>query len=145
MIAQIQNSSGLRQRLRLEFATLAAMTSNFENLKVWKNSVELVKDVYRLSDEGFDRRDWDLTRQVRRAAISIISNIAEGAERDNPREFVRFLTYAKGSCGEVRAQMILARELDFISWESFAATDKQCKSISRMLYKLIEYLKKSNI
>lgn len=77
----------------------------FEDIECWKKARELTKMVYQSSRDGEFSRDFGLCNQIRRASVSILSNIAEGFERDGDREFLQFLALAKGSCGEVRAQL----------------------------------------
>ena len=78
------------------------MARSFEQMDVWKEPRELVKLIYRLTDKREFRKDFGLADQIRRAAISVMSNIAEGFERGTNTEFIHFLFIAKGSCGEVR-------------------------------------------
>ena len=80
-----------------------ATIHRFEDIEAWKEARLLVSEIYRVSDTGAFARDFGLRDQIRRAAVSNISNIAEGFERDGGREFLQFLSVAKGSCGEVRA------------------------------------------
>lgn len=80
----------------------------YEDLRVWRRSMELAEAVYRVTAAPSFDRDWGLRNQLRRAAVSIPSNIVEGYERGSRREFARGLTIAKGSCGEVQAQLLLA-------------------------------------
>jgi four helix bundle protein len=84
----------------------------FEDLRVWQLAVDLAAKVY---DAFTPCRDFTLKDQIQRAAISVSSNIAEGYERGSNREFVHFLYYAKGSCGEARSQAHLARHLKFLT------------------------------
>ncbi len=78
--------------------------NSFEELNVWKESRSFNKKLYLISNNGLFDKDFDLKRQIRRASISISSNIAEGFERNTDKEFIQFLYYAKGSAGEVRSQ-----------------------------------------
>lgn len=80
----------------------------YEDLLVWQKGMALVAEVYRISNLGGLRRDWGLRNQLSKAAVSVPSNIAEGYERGGRKEFARGLTYAKGSCGEVRTQLLVA-------------------------------------
>ena len=84
----------------------------FEDLRVWKLGIDLAAAVYNAFAEC---RDFTLKDQIQRAAIPVFSNIAEGYERGSNREFIHFLYYAKGSCGEVRSQAHLARRLKFLT------------------------------
>jgi len=87
---------------------------SFEELPVWRDSIKIGKEIYLLTNSGKFEKDCTLKDQVRRAVISISSNIAEGFERSNNNEFVRFLLIAKGSLGEVRSQLYLAFILGYI-------------------------------
>ncbi|HAX62422.1 MAG TPA: four helix bundle protein, partial [Elusimicrobia bacterium] len=80
----------------------------FEDLKVWKYAKDLAIEIYKLTLNEKFRKDFGLREQIQRSSVSILSNIAEGYERNNNREFIKFLVYAKGSAGEVRAQLHLA-------------------------------------
>ena len=81
-----------------------ATVKQFEELTIWQKSRELTKAIYAASNRGAFLKDFGLRDQVRRAAVSIMSNIAEGFERDGTGEFLQFLAMAKGSTGEVRSQ-----------------------------------------
>jgi four helix bundle protein len=81
---------------------------NFEDLNVWKQARQLTQEVYRLTKTEKFLKDFGLRDQIRRAAISVMSNIAEGFERGGNQEFVQFLYVAKASCGEVRSQLYVA-------------------------------------
>lgn len=91
----------------------------FEDLEGWKASRLLCRSVYAATTNGGFQRDSALRNQIRRAAISVMSNIAEGFERDGNKEFVQFLSQAKGSCGEVRSQLYAALDQAYVSDESF--------------------------
>jgi four helix bundle protein len=88
--------------------------SRFEELVAWQKSRELTKTVYRLTRSGELSRDFELRGQIRRAAISVPSNIAEGFERGRLREFHQALSVAKASCAEVRAQLYIAFDAEYI-------------------------------
>jgi len=114
---------------------------NFEGLEVWKRSCRLAVLVY---EKLKDCRDYGLKDQMTRAAVSIPSNIAEGAERRTENEFVSFLYIAKGSAGELRTQIYIANRLGVISSEDTAAMTAELKEISRMLFALIASQNKQN-
>ena len=80
----------------------------FEELEIWKEARRLIREIYRITKTSKFSRDFGLAEQIRRAAISIMSNIAEGFERGGNQEFMQFLYIAKGSCGEVRSQVYIA-------------------------------------
>ncbi len=91
----------------------------FEDMEAWQKARELARKVYELSNEGAFSRDFELRGQIRRAAVSVMSNIAEGYERGGDAEFRRFLAIAKGSAGEVKAQLYVALDAGFISKPRF--------------------------
>jgi len=80
-----------------------ARFDRFEEIEAWQKARALVRKIYQVTNQGSFARDFGLRDQIRRAGVSIVSNVAEGFERNNPIEFGRFLTIAKGSAGEVRA------------------------------------------
>ena len=98
---------------------------------------------YKISNNGLFDKDYDLKRQIRRASISVSSNIAEGFERNTDKEFIQFLYYAKGSAGEIRSQLFLSLDLNYIKKNDFDELYKQIIEISRMISGMIKYLKKS--
>lgn len=98
---------------------------NFKNLKVWQRGIELVVDVYKKTNNFPNEELYGLTSQIKRSAISIPSNIAEGAGRGSNKEFSRFLDISLGSSFELETQIILAHELEFITDNDFnTLTDK---------------------
>jgi four helix bundle protein len=107
--------------------------ARFEDLAVWMKAKELSLDVYRATNQGPFQRDFGLRDQVRRASVSVMSNIAEGFERYSRSEFRHFLSIARGSASEVRSQVHLARELGYLTHEDSAALLDLCLEISRML------------
>ena len=113
----------------------------FEDLIVWQKGMSLAEEIYRVTKQGEFAKDWGLRDQVRRAAVSIPSNISEGYERQTTQEYIRFLTIAKGSAGEVRTQLILASKLDYLTPIEAAALIEDCQEISRMLEGLKRRLK----
>jgi four helix bundle protein len=120
-----------------------ASIKKFEDLEAWKLSREISRLIYSVSSNGAFAKDFALTNQVRRAAISIVSNIAEGFERNGDREFIQFLTIAKGSCGEVRAQLYVAFDQGYIEEDLFLSVQQRVEETSRIISGLIKYLKQS--
>jgi len=123
------------------------MTSikQFEDLEAWKLARALANRIYDVTSKSDFSRDYGLRDQIRRASISIVSNIAEGFERDGDREFLQFLFVAKGSCGEVRAQLYLAYDRNYLSEEDFGDLSQKALQLSRVIAGLIKYLRQSQI
>ncbi|SRR5579884_1357285 len=118
---------------------------HFEDLEVWKESRALAASVYKVTGERGFASDFGLRDQIRRAAVSVMSNIAEGFERGGNAEFIQFLYIAKGSCGEVRSQLYVAKDQSYLSEKEFNELFKSFKRLSVMLNNLIVYLKGSSL
>ena len=116
----------------------------FEEIEAWQLSRELVRDVYRVSREGEFAKDFGLQDQIRRAAVSIMSNIAEGFERGGNKEFINFLLIAKGSSGEVRAQLYVALDQGYVDKAQFESMVHTCIRVSVMLQAFITSLRNSD-
>lgn len=106
---------------------------NFEELPVWKDARELCRGVYAVTRGKEFGSDPGLTDQIRRAAVSVVSNIAEGVERGTTNELVYFLFIAKGSAGEVRAQLYVAEDQRYVSVDEASALREQAKKIAYQL------------
>ena len=117
----------------------------FEDLKVWQKAREVNLHIYKLSNKGSFSKDFGLRDQIRRASVSIISNIAEGFERNGNKEFNQFLSIAKASAAEVRAQLYVAIDLEYISKEEFEEVVTKLIEVSKMLAGLMNYLKTTEI
>lgn len=117
----------------------------FEDLEVWKEARHLTNAIYKITGKSTFSRDFGLRDQIRRAAVSVMSNIAEGFERGGNQELIQFLYIAKGSCGEVRAQLYVAKDQGYLSHEKFDALLKSFKRLSVMVSNLIGYLKSSQM
>ena len=115
----------------------------FEELNVYQKARKLTNDVYGYTRKESFARDFGLVDQIRRAAVSVISNIAEGFERGTRPEFIRFLFISKGSCGELRAQLEIARDQKYLSEVDYARLKTQARDISGMLSNLISHLRVS--
>lgn len=111
----------------------------FENLEVWKRACQLAVRMY---SELSQCRDYGLKDQMTRAAVSIASNIAEGAERRSKKDFVNFLSIAKGSAAELRTQLYIASRAKILDTASCASLTLELKEISAMLQGLIQSLRK---
>ena len=121
------------------------MARSFEEIDVWKKSRELVNFIYRMTKNKDFSKDFSLRDQIRRAAVSVMSNIAEGFERGSNTEFIQFLYIAKGSAGEVRTQLFVALDMDYITRDEFQKGKDICMDISGQLSGLIQYLKGSRL
>ena len=99
-------------------------------------------DVFKLTKSGEIEKEWSIRDQMRRAALSIPSNIAEGYERNTKAEFVRFLHIAKGSCAELRTQLYVAKALKLLPNKDVDKIIDECKHISSQIQNLIKYLRK---
>jgi four helix bundle protein len=117
------------------------VAKSFEESDVWKKARELVNHIYLFTRKKEFSRDHSLTDQVRRSAVSVMSNIAEGFERGSNTEFIQFLYIAKGSAGEVRSQLTIAMDQGYITSEEFLNGKALCLSVSGQLSGFIRYLK----
>ena len=106
----------------------------FEDLDVWKRSAGLSADIYSILN---DLKDYGFKDQITRSGLSIPSNIAEGMERSSNKEKVQFLSYAKGSCGELRTQIYIGMKIDYIPREKGNKWITDTKDISSMLARLM--------
>ena len=122
-----------------------ATVQNFMELRCWQEARELTKEVYAVSNVGKFSSDFGLKDQMRRAAVSIGSNIAEGFERDNNAEFVKFLSYAKGSAGEVVSQLATALDVGYVDESCYSALVCRLNRISSMISKLQSSIRSSTV
>ena len=118
-----------------------ATWKSFEEMESWKEGGRLVCEVYGMTRHGEFERDFALRDQIRRSVISIPSNIAEGFERDSTKAFINFLYIAKGSCGELRTQLYIARKLGYIDAKQMRDLVAKAKRVSRLIAGAINYLK----
>ncbi|MBQ6508627.1 MAG: four helix bundle protein [Flexilinea sp.] len=114
--------------------------SNFKDLKVWQKSIELSFMVYRYTKELPSEELYGLSSQMRRAVVSIPSNIAEGYQRSSTKEYIHFLLIAKGSLGELETQLILCEGLGYLNKEKVQSAMDLCDETGRMLTTLIRNL-----
>ena len=117
--------------------------TRFEEIESWKTSRQLTLLVYKFADQGAFAKDYGLKDQIRRASVSVMSNIAEGFESRTNLQFVNYLGHAKGSSGEVRSQLYVALDLKYISQEQFAEAYELADKASRQIRRFIEYLEKN--
>jgi four helix bundle protein len=118
---------------------------NFEDLEIWKDARLLTKAIYRLTQDAKFAKNYALCDQIRRAAVSIMSNIAEGFERGGNQEFIQFLYVAKASCGEVRSHLYVALDQSYIEQKDCDDASKSFRRLSIMISNLIDYLKRSGM
>jgi four helix bundle protein len=114
----------------------------FSELKVWEISKRLAVDIYKFTNEGLISKDFGLKDQLRRAAVSIPSNIAEGDELNTDKQSIHYFYIARGSVAELKTQLIIASEIGYVQKERFEIFIDQCNEISAMLTKLIQHRSK---
>jgi four helix bundle protein len=117
--------------------------SRFEEIEGWRKGRELARLVYQVSARPEFARDFGLSNQIRRSAVSVLSNIAEGFERGGNGEFRYFLSVAKGSAGEVQAQLYVALDAGFISQSEFEQLYKLARDTSRLIGGFMRFLQRS--
>jgi four helix bundle protein len=105
----------------------------FEDFIAWQKARKLTADIYRVTSEGNFARDFGLKDQIRRAAVSSMSNLAEGFERGRPTEFHQFLSIAKGSCAELRTQLYVALDVGYLRDPTFKALMAQATEVGQIL------------
>ncbi len=109
------------------------MGESFRDLAVWQRAIELTLQVYKLTSSFPDSERFGLTNQLRRASVSVASNIAEGYGRSTKGEYVLFLGHARGSNSEVETQLVISKALGFGSKQVFSKTEELCSEVGRML------------
>jgi four helix bundle protein len=117
---------------------------SFEELHIYERARELTNAVYSLTREGSFVRDLGLVDQIRRASVSTMSNIAEGFERGSTTEFIQYLFVAKGSNGEVRAQLQIACDQRYVDPDAFGRLRNDCKRLSGMISNFVAHLQSSD-
>jgi four helix bundle protein len=120
-----------------------AKVQKFEDLTIFQMARDLCKEVYAITKEGEFHKDSRFVQQIHASAGSVMDNIAEGFERDGNKEFINFLYIAKGSCGEVRSQIIRASDVGFIDNETATRIYNACLNLSKSISKFITTLKES--
>jgi len=113
---------------------------SYEDLKIWQRSISLSQNIYRIT-RNFPREEiYGLTSQLRRCAVSVPSNIAEGQARQHTKEFIQFLYQARGSLAELDTQLIIAKEVGYLSEESLAPLRAEISEIRKMIHALVRKL-----
>jgi four helix bundle protein len=120
-----------------------ATFSKFEEIECWKRARELTRRIYEVTSQTAFARDFALKDQIRRASVSVMSNIAEGYDRSGTAEFVHFLATAKGSAAEVRCQLYVAADQGYIQEHHFVELNALAMETSKMLAGLMKYLRAS--
>ena len=120
-----------------------ASIERFEDIEAWQKARELTREIYRITNQGAFVKDFGLRDQIRRAAVSIMSNIAEGFGRGGNKEFIQFLSTAKGSASEVEAQLYVALDAEYITEDQFQQLYGLAQSSGKMIGGFIRYLQKS--
>ena len=115
----------------------------FEDLKIWRLSLKITKEIYDISAKKEFSKDFALRDQIRRAIISVSSNIVEGFEKNNNNEFIRFLKITKGSIGEVRNQLYIALAINYITHKEFKELNNKLIDLANQVGKFIVYLEKN--
>ena len=109
----------------------------FEDLRVWQDSHKMVRTIYKLTEPI---NDWGFKDQIRRAAVSVMNNIAEGSESGSDANFIKFLHIAKGSCGEVRSMLYLITDLFQVDSSTVSTLKNDCERIAANIHSLVAYL-----
>jgi four helix bundle protein len=122
-----------------------AKVKKFEEIESWKKARSLTKKIYEVTLTGPFSKDFGLRDQIRRASVSILSNIAEGFERGGDKEFTQFLAVAKGSAGELRAQLYVALDQRYFSQETFEELSTEATQVSQLISGFMRYLKQSDL
>lgn len=114
--------------------------TKFEDFPIWKLSLRIVKDIYDITSNKYFARDFALRDQLRRAVISINSNIVEGFEKNNNNELIRFLKISKGSVGEIRSQLYIAKTINYINNEEFKNLNDELEQLAKQIGGFVYYL-----
>ena len=123
---------------------MAKKVSKFEDLDCWIAARELVKEIYKISNEGKLAKDWDTRSQFRRAALSIMNNIAEGFARYHDKEFIRFLDFAQSSAAEVKSMLYVFEDVELLEKDKVDRLHKMTDKVRNLTLGLIRYLKNKN-
>ena len=117
-----------------------ATIERFEDIQAWQMARESTRMIYKASSSGNFSRDFALRDQIRRSAVSTMSNIAEGSEREGNREFINFLAIAKGSCAESRAQLYVALDCGYVTRDEFDHLYQKLDETGRLIGGFMRYL-----
>ena len=120
-------------------------SKSYERTEVWNDARKLTKDVFHVTKSKLMKGEYFLQDQMKKSALSILSNIAEGFERDGNKELLQFLSLAKGSAGELRSQLLAGYDMGLVTKEDFQQLHDKVMSISRQLSGFMKYLKGSTM
>lgn len=112
-----------------------------ERLEVWSRSVDFVVSIYQMTDAFPKEEKFGLTSQIRRAAVSVPANIAEGAGRQSEKEFAHFLSNAQGSASELATEILIAYRLGYLSKQNYEIVHDELDNIGRMIFGLSQHIK----
>ena len=115
-----------------------AKINSYKELQIWQLGIELADSVYKITDEFPKPEIYSLSNQMRRAAVSIPSNIAEGFGRFSKLEFIRYLKISLGSLNELRTQLLIAFRRNYLSRDSYDSLEQQAEQISKMLFRFLQ-------
>ncbi len=122
-----------------------SVVRDFEDLAIFQKARELSKKIYDITRDGEFKSDYRFVQQIRASTGSIMDNIAEGFERSGNKEFVNFLFIAKGSCGEVRSQLIRANDVGYLTPELYDELYAECRKLSAGIMNFIKEIKDSDM
>lgn len=112
---------------------MSQVVTRFEDLIAWQKARVLTGEIYKLTQQPPFTRDFALSNQMQRSAVSVMANIAEGFERNRPGEFYQFLTIAKASCAELRSHLYISLDIAYLSPEQFQILIRQCEELGRII------------
>lgn len=121
-----------------------ARIDKFEYIEAWRKARDLAKNIYETTTEGDFSRDFGLRDQIRRASVSVMSNIAEGFEQGGNKEFRQFLSMAKGSAGEVKSQLYVALDAGYLAQDDFQRLYDLADEAARLIGGFMRYIESSN-
>ena len=118
---------------------------SFEDIDAWKKARKLTNKIYSLSGSGMFSKDFPLRDQIKRAGVSVMSNIAEGFDRGGTKEFVQFLSIAKGSVGEIKSQLYIALDQRYFDEQVFKETSSHANEVGKMIAGLMRYFNRQRL
>ena len=135
----------MRFDVYIQGVNIMTVLRRFEDIEAWQKARQLSNRVYEYTKKDDFKKDYGLCDQIRRAAVSVMSNIAEGFDRGGNKEFIQFLFIAKGSTSEVESQLYVALDNNYITREQFTEIKTLAKDVKSLLSGFIRYLKKTEM